>query len=170
MWNDAMRRYIADYALVKANDLILLGAILSQALIMYRAQNDLLDPKRAGPAQTRIQKAAEEIRNLEKALGIDKKTREQGGKHTTADFIATLKRAAHEKGVRISERTKQYEAFMMELRWKIRLLRNGDDEDRRHHAITRESVLRWAEEELARLEEDEKTWAKEKGKIFVGRL
>ena len=170
MWNDAMQRYMQDYSLVKANDLILLGAILSQALIMYRAQNELLDPKKAGPAQTRIQKAAEEIRNLEKALGIDKKTREQGGKHTVSDYVTTLKRAAHEKGIRIAERTKAYEAFMMELRWKLRLLRNGDVEDRRHHGLTKDTILAWAEGELARLEEEDKKWAREKGRVFVGRL
>lgn len=170
MWNDAMARYVSDYQLVKANDLILLGAILSQALIMYRAQVDLNDPKKSGPAQAKIQKAAEEIRSLEKALGIDKKTREQGGKHTVNDYLTTLKRAAHERGVRITERVKEFEDFNMELRWKLRVLRNGDDEDRRHHGITKDTILEWCEKRLDEIEEADKVWAKTKGRTFLGRL
>lgn len=170
MWDSTHKRYIADYHLTKANDLILLGAILSQALIMYRAQVDLSDPKKAQPAQAKIQKTAEEIRSLEKALGIDKKTREAGGQHTVLDYITRAKRAAHEKGVHISDRVKAYEALAMEARWKIRLLRNGDDEDRRHHGITEKAIINWLEGELADLEEKDKKWAREKGRIFVGRL
>jgi hypothetical protein len=135
LWVTTSARYISDYALVKQNDLVLLGAILSQNLAMFRAQRDLIDPKKASAAQNIIIKAASEIRELEKALGIDKKTREAGGQHTVSNYIATLKRAGHEKGVHIAHRIKAYEAFVMELRWRVRLLRNGDDEDRRYHGI-----------------------------------
>lgn len=169
-WESTSQRYIQDYSLVKANDLVLLGAILSQGVAMYRAQKLLADPKASTNAVNLISKASEQIRELEKALGIDKKTREQGGQHTVADYLVRLKRAAHEKGIRISERTKSYEAFVMELRWKVRLLRNGDDEDRATHNLSAETIIAWAENELARLEHEEKRWAHEKGRVFVGQL
>lgn len=169
-WEQSAKRYIDDYGLSKANDLMLLGAILSQGIAMFRAQQDLADDKKAMVAQGIIIKAATEIRDLEKALGIDKKSREAGGQHTVTDYITRLKRAAHAKGVHLSERLKSYEKFNMELRWKIRLLRNGDDEDRRHHGITTESIIAWAEQELAKLEEKDKTWAHQEGKVFAGRL
>jgi hypothetical protein len=137
---------------------------------MDRAQRDLTDPKKAGAAQGVLIKAATEIRELEKALGIDKKTREAGGQHTVTDYITRLKRAAHAKGVRIAERVKAYEAFMMELRWKLRLLQNGDDEDRKYHNVSEKSICEWAARELEKLEEADKKWAKEKGKVFLGRL
>lgn len=170
LWNESAKRYISDYSISKQNDLILVGAILSQQLVMYRAQMDLADPKKVGGSQSMITKAAEEIRGLEKALGIDKKTREQGGAHTVADYIGTLKRAAHARGVHLSERTKKYEAFNNELRWKIRLLRNGDAEDRAYHALTEAAVIDWAAKQLGEIEESDKDWAKTKGAVFVGKL
>src|SRR5438067_2420074 len=108
-WEDSAKRYVQDYGLIKANDLVLLGAILAQGIAMRRAMDDLNDPKRATSAVTTIGKASEQIRELEKALGIDKKTREAGGRHTVEDYVTTLKRAAHERGVHISKRVKAYE-------------------------------------------------------------
>jgi hypothetical protein len=170
VWNHTSERYIQDYGLVKQNDLVLLGAILAQNLAMYRAQRNLSEPKLAKDAQSTITKAAAEIRELEKALGIDKKTREAGGQHTVANYIATLKKAAHEKGVHVSQRVKAYEAFAMELRWRLRVMRNGDSEDRKHHDISPEAICAWAEEQLAALEQGDREWAKDKGRLFVGRL
>lgn len=170
MWQESAKRYIADYRLSKVNDLVLLGAILTQILVLYRSQKQLVNPKEAATAQAMITKAAEEIRRGEKALGIDKATREKGGQHTVADYIARLKRAGYEKGVHISKRVIEYEKVAMEARWKIRLLRNGDAEDRAYHRLTDKSIIDWLEIELAKLEEADKKWAKEKGAVFVGKL
>lgn len=170
MWNEASKRYQRDYRLTKQNDLILLGALLSQVLMMYRAQRDLADPKKMAAAQATISKAADDIRKAEKALGIDKASREKGGQMTVADYITRLKRAAYEKGVHISNRVKEYERVMMEARWKIRLLRNGDTEDRQYHRISESSIIDWLEKELAKLEEADKQWAREKASVWVGKL
>lgn len=170
MWRTSAKRYVEDYRLSKANDLVLVGAILTQQLTMYRAQLDLADHKKASTAQGIIIKAATEIRELEKALGIDKKTREAGGQHTVADYIARLKRAGHEKGVRLSEELKEMQAFCNEMRWQIRLLRNGDVEDKSYHSITPDSIIDRAEQLLAEIEEKDKKWAKNKHRIFVGQL
>lgn len=169
-WNAAAKAYIEDFGLNKAVDLTLLGALLSLNLAMYRAQQDLGDPKKAAGAQTQIGKIAEQIRELQKALGIDKKSREAGGQHTVQDYIDNLKAAAHEKGIHIAQRTKAFEALAMEARWKVRLLRNGDAEDRAYHDISEKSIIDWLERELDKLEEADKTWAKTKGKVFVGKL
>lgn len=191
MWDQSASKYVKDYHLNKANDLVLLGAILSQQLALFRAQQRLNgmvpefdkagvptgryitttpSPKDMSVAQGQILKAGGEIRELEKALGIDKKTREAGGQHTVGDYVKSLKRSAHQMGVHISQRTKAYEAFVMELRWKIRVLHNGDDEDRKHHNVTTDSILEWAEKELIKLEAVDKKFAKEKGKVYAGKL
>lgn len=170
LWNTSAKRFIDDYGLSKTNDLVLLGAILSQQLAMYRAQRALNEPKQAASAQNTIKKAAEEIRELEKALGIDKKSREAGGKHDMAAYVTTLKRAAHEKGVHVTARVKAYEHLAMELRWRVRLLRNGDAEDRAYHGISERGIIDWLEQQLAELEEKDKQWAKDKGRLFLGRL
>jgi hypothetical protein len=190
-WDMTAKAYIAEYRLTKTNDLILLGAILSQNLTMFRAQQRLngmvpekdaagvptgryieepVDSKTLSSSQSAITKASEEIRALEKALGIDKKTREAGGAYNVADYISTLKRAGHEMGIHISERFKFYEDVMMEARWKIRLLRNGDPEDRLHHNVSEEKIIDWLEQKLADAEQLDVEYAANKGHLYLGKL
>lgn len=178
LFENSSKRYIEDYALSKMNDLVLVGAILTQQIIMYRAQQRLSrlsredSPKQQdlSGAQITVTKCAEEIRDLEKALGIDKKTRDAGGQHTVANYVESLKRAAHNMGVHILDRVKEYEGVMMEARWKLRLLDNGDAEDLAYHDLTPEKFLAWLRRELERIEEQDKEWAKTKGKLFAGKL
>jgi hypothetical protein len=190
LWEESAKRYLQDYQLSQQNDLLLLGAILSQQLAMFRAQQRMngmkpqLDEKgvptgqyvrselkvnEMGAAQTTIIKASTEIRELEKALGIDKKTREQGGAHTVQNYVTTLKKAAREYGIHLNERMKAYEKVSMDARWKLRLLRNGDPEDRAYHKLTPQAFCDWLEGELAKLEEIDKTYARDKHAVFVGR-
>lgn len=191
MWDRTGKAYIKEYRLSKTNDLILLGAILSQNLTMFRAQQRLngmrpevdqagvptgryiqeeVDSKTLAASQGAITKASEEIRALEKALGIDKKTREAGGAYNVADYLTTLKKAAHEMGVHISERFKFYEDVMMEARWRIRLLRNGDPEDRQHHDVSEAKIIAWLEDRLAEAEQHDKEFAASKGHLYLGKL
>jgi hypothetical protein len=191
VWERLRDKYIRDYSLSKANDLALLGAILSQHLIIFRAERRLngMEPeldhggvptgryKHEPPSNNEIQAAqkaissgAKEIRELESSLGIDKKTREAGGQHTVGDYVTKLKKAAHQMGVHISKRLLRYEEFCMELRWKVRSLKNCDAEDRQYLDLTPEKVLEWAEKELAEIEIMDKEFAKEKGKLFLGEL
>jgi hypothetical protein len=191
MWEKAEEHYRRDYALDKANDLVLLGAILTQQLALFRAQQEVngmkpdfdaqglpqgtysrtaLKPAEMKAAQDVVMRASKEIRELEQTLGIDKKTRDAGGKQTTADYIAELKRAGLEFGIHISKRVIAYEAFAMELRTKLRILANADQEDKEYEDVSEEKILEWARNELAKLEEIDKEFAQEKGKVFVGRL
>lgn len=190
-WETAAKRYQEDYNLTKTNDLVLLGAILGQQLALYRAQVRLagmepefdskgvptgryrrMDVKESDAASARntIENAAKEIRALEKALGVDKLGREAGGSHTVGSYIATLKKKAHEYGVHLSQRVVEYERVIMEARWKLRLLENGDAEDLREHDLSPEKFISWMREEVARLEEVDKRFADEKGKMFVGKI
>ena len=129
-----------------------------------------LKPTELKAAQDVVMRASKEIRELETTLGIDKKTRDSGGKQTTADYIAELKRAGLQFGVHISKRVLAYEAFAMELRTKLRILANADDEDKAYEDVSEEKVLEWSRNELAKLEQVDKDFADEKGKVFVGRL
>lgn len=191
VWDQLRDKYIRDYQLSKANDLALLGTILSQHLVIFRAEQKLngmepeLDhggvptgrythnpPKDAeiASAHKAINSASKEIRELESSLGVDKKTREAGGQHTVGDYVAKLKKAAHQMGVHISKRTLAYEAFCMEMRWKVRMLQNADQEDLRYENLSPEKVIDWARIELAKLEKIDQEFAKEKGKVFIGQL
>jgi hypothetical protein len=191
LWEESAQRYVNDYQLTQQNDLLLLGAILSQQLAMFRAQQRMngmapeLDDRGLptgqykrqevrvsdlSAAQSTITKASVEIRELEKTLGIDKKAREAGGVHTVQNYVGTLKEAARTYGIHLSKRMQEYEKVMMDMRWRLRLLRNGDAEDRNYHRLTPQSILDHLEKELERLEEVDKTYAKEKHKVFLGRI
>lgn len=191
LWTNSHERYIEDYQLAKLNDLVLLGAILQQQVIVFRAQRSMngmvpeldanqlptgryimkqVDPADQGDYIAMMNKAAAEITRIEKALGIDKVTRESGGAHTLEQYLRTLKRAAHQRAIHISRRTLAYEKFVNELRWRLRGLRNWDAEDRAYHDLTPEKVLDWCWEQLTELEQADKDYAREKGKLFVGKL
>lgn len=191
LWEISSERFKDDYALEKTNDLVLVGALLSQQVTLYRAQQRLsgmepefdasgvatgryvkskLKPADEAAAQATITKASAEIRELEKSLGIDKKTREAGGTQSVGNYIQTLKLKAHAMGVHIANRLKEYERVMMEARWKLRLLENGDPEDRAYHNLTEESFLKWLREEIDGLEQTDRQFAHEKGKVFIGKI
>lgn len=191
MWESAEAAYKKDYALTKPNDLVMLGALLTQQLALYRAQQRIngmepqldqnnvptgaytvvkLKPQELAAASETVRKAAKEIRDIEVALGIDKKNREAGGTQTVPQYVSMLKRAAHEYGIHISKRTLAYEAFAMALRTKLRILQNADEEDKAYEGVSEEEVLSWARNELAKLEKVDQDFAKEKGKLFVGKL
>lgn len=190
MWDTSMKRYIDAYHLTEQNDLLTLGAILTQQLVIFRAQQELngmeaevnsegvptgryvkaKKPPDAGAAASRITRASAEIREAEKQLGIDKKSREAGGTHTVADYVTTLKKAARQYGLHVSKRVKEYERVAMEARWRLRLLENGDAEDQAYHDLSPEKFCGWLRDELAKLEQVDRDFANEKGRLFVGRL
>jgi hypothetical protein len=184
MWNEGVKNYKADYGLLKTND-------LTQQLALFRAQQRIngmipkldasnvptgqyemvtLKASELNAAQETVRKASTEIRNIEANLGIDKKTREQGGTQTVQQYVTTLKLAANAYGVHIADRTKKYEKFAMALRTKLRILANADAEDQAYEEISPDKVLEWARSQLAALEEVDKKFANEKGKLVVGKL
>lgn len=191
LWDTALTRYREDYVLQKHNDLVTLGALLQQQIVLFRAQTAIngmvpetdrqgvptgryrreeIEGSELAGYQKALTEAAKEMRALEKQLGIDKATRESGGAHTVDNYITTLKRAAHQRGIHISKRTLAYEAFVNDLRWRIRMLFHSDAEDRAYHNITPKSVLQWVEGELVKLEDVDKKFASERGKLYLGKL
>lgn len=191
LWNESMVRYREEYTFAKVNDLVTLGLLLQQQVVLFRLQTSVngmepeldaggvptgayrrveFDASDLATIQKTIQSTSAEMRALEKSLGIDKATREQGGSHTVDSYVRALKRAAHTRGVHIAERTIEYEKVINELRVRLRLLYNADAEDRKYHNITPKSILDWLREECARLEQVDKDFNKQYGKLFVGKL
>lgn len=186
LWNESAERYQEEYVLNKHNDLILLGAILQQQVLMFRAQRALnavhvtdmdMDAEEREEAEARtvaltkaMNQAANEITRLERALGIDKATRESGGSHTVEDRIRTLKRAAHERGIHIVQRTLEFERFVNDLSWRVRMLNNADAEDQAYHDLSPEKLVAWLTPELERLAQIDKDFARDKGKLYAGKL
>jgi len=191
LWNKALERYREDYVLVKHNDLVTLGALLQQQIVLYRCQTAIngMEPeldkqqvptgryKRAkidagdvAAYQRTLTQAAQEMRALEKQLGIDKATREAGGTHTVDNFLRLLKRAAHARGIHITTQVLEYQKVFKELSWKLRMLYKADPQDRAYHHITPKAVLDWIYAEVQRLEQIDQDFARETGKLYIGQL
>lgn len=191
LWEKSREKYLDDYHLTKQNDLILVGAILQQQLIMFRSQrmangmmpemdaNSLptgrytmkqVESEDIAAAMKMLNQATGEVTRLEKALGIDKVSRESGGQHTLSQYLQMLKGAAHARAIHISKRVIAYETFFNELSWRCRALKNWDAEDRAYHKLTPETVIAWATEEIDKLHDLDKKFAHEKGKLVVGKL
>lgn len=191
LWQKSHSHYVDDYHLTKTNDLVLIGGLLQQQIILFRAQRSLngmipevdnagvptgryklvnMDDDAMGSATKRLNMALDQIQKLEKTLGIDKVSRESGGHYSLDNYLRTLKRAAHERGIHISQRILGYEAFVQELSTRLRMLNNLDAEDRNYHGISETTVLKWAEEEIESLAELDRKFALEKGKVYVGAL
>jgi hypothetical protein len=191
LYDEMSSAYQRDYRLVRQSEKILLGSILGQALILFRAQQEMagmvektdaggvptgeyeekeLKPAERVAIQKTITEATKEIREIEKALGIDKKSRDSGGQESVALYILNLKKAANRMGIHIFRRVKLYEEFVMQMSWRLRLLRNGDDEDKQYHDISPEKICEWAESQIAMLAEFDQMFAKDQARLFGGKL
>jgi hypothetical protein len=191
LWNKSHDRYVEDYHLTKLNDLVLVGAILQQQVTLYRAQCALngiepeldannvptgkyiqrkLDADETDKYLKMLNTASGEIQKVEKALGIDKVSREAGGTVSVEHYLRTLKRAAHERGIHVLNRVTFIEGFAMELRMKLRILNNADAEDRSYHEISPEKILEWCTEKLDEMDALDQQFARERGKIYLGQL
>lgn len=191
LYDEMSGAYERDYRLVRQSEKILLGSILGQALILFRAQQEMtgmeqkhdaggvplaeyekrdLKPADRVAIQKTITEATKEIREIEKALGIDKKSRDAGGQESIALYILNLKKAANRMGIHIFRRVKLYEEVVMQLSWRLRLLKNGDDEDKQYHDISPEKICAWADEQIAMLADFDKMFAKTQARLFGGKL
>lgn len=191
LWDKTKERYVEDYHLTNINDLHLLGAILQQQVLLFRSQRLMngmepeldankvptgryiqheLDTDEMATAQKMMNTATGQITSLEKTLGLTKEQREAGGVVSVPNYLRTLKRAAHERGIHISRRIIAYEEFVQELSWRLRVLANADVEDRAYHDITPEKTCDWAREKIKELEDVDKRYARERGALYTGKL
>lgn len=188
-WTTLSARYQDEYSLRKVNDLTNLGTLLVQHINLYRAQLALsgrvaevdeealptgryqmkvLKPAEIKAYQEQVTNASKEIREIEKAMGIDKKSREAAGDESLRGWLTAMKARSHRYGLHVSRRLTAYEEFVMELRWRMRLNQNGDAEDKHYEDCTDEGVIKWAREQLEELERKDREFAHEEGALVVG--
>lgn len=188
LWNTLRERYIDDFGLVKVTDQISVGMLLTQQMALYRAQQlsngrrvkmaeagptgeyERVPPEETLAATGQMDKAINQIGKLEERLGIDKKSREAGGKYELQDYLRVAKGAAHEFGIHISERVMFIEQMAMDVSMMIRILDNADDEDRNYHGISEAGIVNHMRKCLEVMHSKDQEWAKEKGALFVGKL
>jgi hypothetical protein len=191
-YNMQAKAYAEDYGLTKVNDLAILGMILDQQIEAFRAQQlrngqrvkfdedthaptgeyerIALSPADKRDASQGALNAAAEITRLEKLLGIDKKTRDAGGKGELQDYLVLVKRLALEYGVHITDRVKFVEDLIMDLSTKLRILDNTDAEDRAYEGVSTESIMNDLRKGIAEMHRRDQVWAKEKGALYRGKV
>lgn len=188
-YEEIKRSLTNDFKFESVNDQLILGQLLTFHVQAHREQQRMMgqlpsydsqgqvegfvsvpDAERDMAAE-RLPKIQKEIRELEKALKIDKTSREGDGTYDIAAYFERLKGAALEYGVHISERYTMLDNFMGELQWRLRVYNNADLEDKRYHGIdTAEKLLKWAEDEANKFVEFDKTFARDKQAVWVGDL
>jgi hypothetical protein len=188
-WQTLENAYREQYDLRKINDLTNLTTLLVQHINLYRAQQALsgripevdetdlptgryvmrtLTPNEIKAYQEQINTASKEVREIERTMGIDRKSRDQAGDESMKSWLLAMKARAHRYGLHVSARTKAYEEFAMELRWRCRLNEVGDAEDKAYEDVSDAGVVRWAREHLAELERKDKEFAQEQGALILG--
>lgn len=190
-FRDLKKVYEEEYEslLVKPNDRNRLSQLIGFELIVQRYTQRMMgavnvydedgnisgiervDPVEMSSISNSLPKLQEEIRKLEQALKIDKRTREGSGEGDIRNYMETLKKAAINYKVHLSKRFTLYDEFVNELRWRMRVYSSTDMEDRAYHSLdTPEKLHTWIDEQLSELEEVDKKFAVDKQALWTGRI
>lgn len=185
---EQISRLQAEYGFTKPNDLSRLSQLAVSELEAWRLMQRMSGriPRYDGNGRlcgyTEIEfserseipdmltKLQKEIRYLETALKIDRKTREGDGDGDIREYMGGLKAAAIHYGVHLSERYKAYDNFVNEMRWRLRVLENPDKDDRKYHQLEKPGdLVKWAKDELDKLHEVDKEFAANKQSLWMAR-
>jgi hypothetical protein len=191
VFEEARDAYLSDYSLTNQSDKLAVNTMLLLHLEAFRASQRIngMEPEldNAGvptgryvnakiSAQDRasalsiLMKTRESIADTEKALGIDKRTRDQGGSYDVKTYIDGAKSGAREFGIHLSKRYVAYVTVFKSARTQLRMLRQLDSEDLAEMRLTPESFLKWLWDEMEKLDEVDRKFAHEKGRLIVGRV
>lgn len=188
-FEDSRDQYLSDYKLTNQSDRLAVNAMLILHMEAFRAAQRLngmeaevdangiptgrykkveVKGQDRAAALSILIKTRESIADTEKSLGIDKRTRDQGGQFDVSTYIGGAKQGAREYGVHLSKRYIAYVGFVMALRTQLRMLRQLDAEDLAEMRLSADSLLEWEWNELMALEAVDQKFAHEKGRLIAG--
>jgi len=190
-FRELRKTYEEEYAtlLLKPNDKNRLSQLIGFELMAHRLTQRMMgavntydddgnitgieriDPVEMANISAMLPKVQDEIRKLESALKIDKRTREGSGEGDIRNYMETLKKAAIQYKVHLSKRYTANDEFVNELRWRMRVFTTADQEDRAYHGIdTVEKLHEWVGQSLLELEEIDKDFAVNKQSLWIGKV
>jgi hypothetical protein len=149
-YEQLLRKYTEDYNFTNIADLTTLSSILYYETLMFRYQKwglsgKMYDGKPANPKGVGddSKTASTELRQLRKALGIDRVTREAGQGETIAEYIHNLGIRAKRFGVMRNKQAEKaitlWRALMAETGCHLR----SDEEERVEFKRHAEDVVQW---------------------------
>lgn len=98
--------------------------------------------------QQNIAEYSKELRQVKKALGIDKVTRDKDKAESVGDYIATLLQRAKEFGYHRNEQYEKAVTLIYQLKTLVGTFDRSDDQEREDLGLSHESILEWIRETL----------------------
>lgn len=152
-YEDVAARYMSDNQFVNISDVQDLDRVLMMELMVYRWSSWLsreedydgvaVDPEALNRA---VKDYSTEIRQLKKALGIDKAQREKDKGESVADYIENLKVRAKKFGVmRNKQAAKSIELFK-DLESLITFYDNCTEQERKENHVQADDIFEWLRE------------------------
>jgi hypothetical protein len=152
-FEDLCRKYTEDYAFQNVSDLadlerIIQGEVLSQRYNRYLSTGEDYwgDTITVKEYEDALKSKSGELRQLKKALGIDRISRQKDSSDSLSDYIAKLLERAREFGVMRNDQTTAALTTFMELRSLVTLHDNSNEEERRTQGCTMEDIFDWLRE------------------------
>lgn len=118
---------------------------------------------------SRINDYSKELRQVKKALGIDKASRDKDKSESVGDFVENLLRRAKEFGVHRNQQYEKAVTLIYELKAMVRMYDRCDEEERKELDLSPESIMEWIRTNMveewdeidAAFRENQKAWIRE---------
>lgn len=149
-YHDMAGRYLNDNKFGNISDLQDLDRVLMMELMIYRwgrwisSECDYwgqeIDPERLNKG---IKEFSTEVRQLKKAVGIDKPSRDRDKGESFATYVEDLRRRAKEFGVLRNEQAVAAITLFQELIALVQWHDNCTDEEKRENDIEAHDIIEW---------------------------
>lgn len=148
---DRVKRYLADNHFVNVSDFQDVDRMLTMEVLVYRwgqwlgrGRDYFGEPVDEGPLRRSMNDWSGEIRQLKKALGIDKATRDrEKGTDSWPVYLQNLLARAKEFGVMREDQLTKALELIQQLIALITLHDNCDDVERAEMHVTQVDVMEW---------------------------
>ena len=175
-WDSIVKRYLSDYKFTNINDLQDLDRIVSTEMLLYRYQSWLQLEKDwwgqeidIGETNKYYKEKSMELRLIKKALGIEKVAREKDQGDSTAAYIESLRRRAHEFGVMRNEQAVKAITLWQELIALMTFHDKCTPEERKEQHIEIEDLVEWIRQTIPEFLEIDEEFRKTSQKYWVGK-
>lgn len=153
-FKDLCSRYTSDNLFQNVSDLQDLERIIYMEVLSLRyakwisTESDYYgDPVDAKALASMIKDFSMELRQLKKAVGIDKPTRQREAGETLADYIEHLQKRAAAYGIRRQNQLTAALTLFNELTAKMTLHDNCTDSERKEQSSRPEDIMAWIRDE-----------------------
>lgn len=150
-FNERANKYQSDNHFTNISDLQDLDRLIIAELLVWRwgiwvsQKRDYWgEPVDENAWQKAIKEHSAEIRQLKKALGIDKETRDkQRGEGSFQEWLKNAQIRAREFGYMRNEQSAKIQELFQELKALLELHDNCDEDERREQHITKDDLVEW---------------------------